>query len=274
MSEDNKNSEVKPEGEDKEPKLPEGFRWVEEGEVLPPGYETRVNLEAEKTMTNAPKPGTAAPAQKFVEPKVLEVVIDPNQKQKETPTPFSFTSPQVIKQAQAQPTKGDLAKKETPASSSDEKLTDAEKLKNLDDEIRKEDELEDKAGNTYSDYKYTAEMGIEGYEGLVQLFGMWHSKDWNSASAYAFLTEKKAKLIHLGTKISRRRNWVLKPEYLLINNLITETTRCVLKAHGNRKTYMENRRKEELENRDPELNKGGPNKGKIKTRGPGNPRGK
>lgn len=267
MVQNNNNEEVKLKGENQEPKLPEGFRWVDPDEVLPPGYETRVDLTAEKTMTNAPKKGTE-PAQKFPEPKVFEAIIDPNQKPKEAPTPFSFTNPTVIKQAQAQPTKGDLARKETPESS-DKNLTEEEKLKNLDEEIKKEDGIEDKAGYTFSDYKDTAEMAIEGYEGLVQLFGMWFSKDWSSASQYAFLEEKKKKLIHLGTKISRRRGWVLKPEYLLINNLITETTRSVMKAKGNRKTYMENRRKEELENREPERVKGGPNKGEIKTSGPG-----
>ena len=269
MENENKDS-VTPKGENPDLKLPEGFRIVEDGEVIPPGYTIHTDIALEKTITDAPKVGTAAPAQKFAEPKVMEVIIDPKQPQKEAPTQFNFTNPNVIKQAQAQPTKGDQSKKETPASS-DEKLTDAEKLKQLDETIRKEDELEAKVSGGYSDFHDTAEMAVEGYEGLVQLFGMWYSKDFNSASTYAFLKEKKEKLVYLGTKISRRRNWVLKPEYLFINNLITETTRSVMKAKGNRNLYMEQRRKEEEENIVPERNKGGPNKGEIKTRGPGRP---
>lgn len=266
MSETGTNASEKP----NEPKLPDGFRVLEEGEVLQPGYETRVDLTLEKTITNAPKKD-AAPAQKFPDPKVIEVIIDPAQKQKEVPTPFSFTNPKVVQQAQSQPTKGDLDKKQQ-ASSSDENLSDAEKLKKLDEEIKNEDAQAGKAGETYGDYKDTAEMAVEGYEGLVQLFGMWYSKDYSSASQYAFLEEKKKKLIHLGTKISRRRGWVLKPEYLFINNLVTETTRSVMKAKGNRSEYMKKRRQEESENKEPEIIKGGPSKGEVKTRGPGRPR--
>lgn len=39
--------------------IPAGFRLVEEGEVIPAGYETRVDMTLERTITNAPK--AAAP---------------------------------------------------------------------------------------------------------------------------------------------------------------------------------------------------------------------
>lgn len=257
MAEEEKNNEVK---------LPEGFRLVEDGETLPPGYETRVDLTLEKTITNAPKKEVAAmPAEKFPEPKVLEAVIDPNQKSKEVPTPFSFTSPRVIQQAQLQPTQGDVAKQEP----TEKEKTDKEKLAALDSAIAREEKTGQE--KSYSDYHDTAEMFVEAWEGGLQFVSMLIDKK-GAPSAYAFLEDKKKQLIEQGTKVSRKKNWVVPIEFLFFSNLTAATARVIVKARDNRKEYMKNKHEDEKNNIPPETIKGGPNKGGERTRGPGRPR--
>ena len=49
-------TEIEEEVITEEEELPEGFRYVEEGEILPAGnYETRLSVDGKKTITNAPK---------------------------------------------------------------------------------------------------------------------------------------------------------------------------------------------------------------------------
>lgn len=221
--------------------------------------------------TNPPVIDTGqAPAQKFPEPKILEAVVDPNIKPKETPSSFSFTNPQVIQKAQAQPSKGDIANqqlKDQPKAQ--DTLSSEEKLKKLDEAIKR-DEGSNKE-YTYDDYRDTGEMFIEMWEGGLQLIGQLISKD-SAPSAYSFLEEKKKKLIEQATKVSRKRNWVVPIEASFLGNLIPASARIVIKATDNRKTFMAAKRKAEIENREQEVVKGGPNKGEIKTRGPGRPK--
>lgn len=269
MSENNNKEEVKQEGEDKQPKIPEGFRWVEPDEVLPPGYETRVDLTAEKTMTNAPKKSTEA-AQKFDPPKVLEVVIDPAQEQKEAPTKFSFSSPKVIQQSQVQPTKADLSKQQSLAA--DKGLTDKEKLEKLDAAIAHDEGAGKKPEDyTYDDYKESAEMYLEGWEGILQFAALLINPK-GASSAYVFAKEKKERLILQGTKVLRKHpKWVAPIEALFIGNVVPASARIIIKARGDRKEYMEMKRKQEEEKTPIEINKGGPDKGLPKSRGPGRP---
>lgn len=263
-SDNNNDQPLKPQGS----QLPEGFRVVEEGEVIPPGYETRMDLTLERTITNAPK--SQAPPQKFPEPRIVEAIIDPNTKPQEKPQAFSFTSPQIIQKNLAQPTKGDVQNLQEGPKKSSQPLSDAEKLKNLDDEIRR-DAAGEKKDYSYDEYHDTAEMAVEGIEGLVQFAALMIDKS-GSPSAYAFLEEKKNKLIRMGTKISRKRGWVLTPEVAFLGTLLPISGRIIIKARDNRKDYMDKRRQEEATNTPAPIVKGGPNKGDIKTRGPGRPR--
>lgn len=267
MSENNNNEEVKQEGDNKEPKLPEGFRIVEENEVIPPGYTIRTDIALEKTITDAPKKSTE-PVQKFDPPKVLEAIIDTNQEQKETPTKFSLSNPTIIKQAQVQPTKADLSKQQQPATG--EKLTDAEKLAKLDAEIKRDEGGEAKQLG-YDDYKDSAETYMEAYEGILQFCALLIDKK-GAPSTYEFLTPKKEKLQHQLTKVLRKHpKWIAPIEILFLGNLIPASTRIIMKAKDNRKDYMEMKRKQEEKDEPIEINKGGPDKGKEKIRRPGRP---
>lgn len=202
----------------------------------------------------------------FGEPKVLTASIDPKQKPEQPKTAFSFTNPSTIHQHSAQPTKGEAQQKQQSAEPS---LSSDEKLKKLDQEIA--NDAKDQTKYTFDDYQDTAEMFVEGWEGIVQFAALLIDKN-GSPSSYQFLEEKKKKLIHLGTKVSRKRGWVITPEVAFLGTLIPITARTIIKATDGRKAYMAKRRQEEEQNRPPEVNKGGPNKGEIKTRGPGRPR--
>lgn len=207
---------------------------------------------------------------KFPEPKIIEAVIDPNIKPKETASSFSFTNPKVIQKAQVQPTKGDLSNQQANDQPKvEDKSSSDEKLKKLDESIKR-DEGQNKQ-YTYDDYYDTGEMFIEGWEGGLQLLGQILTKD-SSASAYGFTEEKKKKLIYQATKVSRKRNWVIPIEASFLGNLIPASAKIVIKMVDSRKVYMANKRKAEAESKEQEIVKGGPHKGEIKTRGPGRPR--
>lgn len=262
MSENNNNEEQKPPLENTEGKLSEGFRLVEEGEVIPGGqYETRMDLTLQKSITNAPKKEKPP----FPEPKVLEAKVDPKQQPEQPKTKFSFSNPSTIHQQNAQQTKGDA---QAPEKKNDNLSAD-ERLKKLDEAIKR-DEGTDKT-YTYDDYADTGEMFVEGWEGILQFAAGLISKD-SSQSAYGFTEDKKKKLIYQATKVSRKRNWVVPIEISFLGNLIPASTGIIMKARNSRKEYMKKKQLEEKEDTPVEIVKGGPNKGEIKTRGPGRPR--
>lgn len=207
----------------------------------------------------APAAG-AAPA--FKEPQVIEAKIDPKQKAEEGPVPFSFTNPKAVHQKYAGPSKGDIARIEEKGA---DNRSDAQKLADLDAEIAK-DERKDQP-HTYSDYHDTAEMFILGWEATLMFFGRLISKD-TSDTAYGFSKETREKLIYQGTKVSRKRNIVIPIEYMFVGTIVPATGAVLLKAKDRRKEYFKNNPPD----KEPEFNKGGPNKGMPKKRGPGRPR--
>jgi hypothetical protein len=112
---------------------------------------------------------------------------------------------------------------------------------------------------------------IEGWEGILQFIAQLINKD-TSESAYGFSAEKKKRLIAQATKVSRKRNWVMPVEAMFLGTLVPASAGIIIKASTRRKEYMAKKREDEINNTEPELNKGGPNKGFEKRRGPGRPR--
>lgn len=215
-----------------------------------------------------PPPAAAKPP--FPEPEVLQAVINPNEKPKEGPTPFKFTTPKKVQDAMAHPTKGDMARAAEPAPGAD-----AEKpkptLAELDAEIARDEKSGSGGEYSYDDYRQTGEMFVEGWEALLTFISRRISKD-TSESAYEFSKEKRERLIHQATKVSRKRNWVMPIEYLFIGTLLPASGAILLKADDHRREQKKKNEGLASEGMDPELIKGGPNKGFEKRRGPGRPR--
>lgn len=209
---------------------------------------------------SAPAGASAAPAASFPEPKVIQAVVDPKQKQKDGPVAFSFTKPQAIQQQYAAPSKGDAEKDQAAADT----RSDAQKLADLDAEIARDEKSDQPRG--YSDYHDTAEMFILGYEATLMFLGRLISKD-TSDTAYGFSEKTRNKLIYQATKVSRKRNWVMPIEYMFAGTIAPATLGVILKAKEKRNQYFKNNPEEKK----PILNKGGKNKGAVKTRGPGRP---
>ena len=203
----------------------------------------------------------APPKPKFPEPEVLDAVVNPDEKPKQGPTPFSFTNPKAVHQDMAQPTKGDMARAAEPPKP---KMTLAE----LDKEIAEEEKGEKE--RTYDDYRDTAEMFVEGWEAILTFAARMISKD-HTDSTYEFSVPKKERLIHQATKVSRKRNWVMPIEYMFLGTLLPATGAILLKAQDKRKEYV--KKNEVVSKAVPteEITKGGPNKGFPKRRGPGRP---
>lgn len=237
MPEENENKEEqKQQGENKEEKKDE--------QTTPPASNP------------APPP---IPPKPFPEPKVLEAIVDPKQKAKEGPVAFSFTTPQAIQQKQAEPSKGDVANKE---ESEKKKPTLAE----LDAQIARDE----KSGKVleYSDYEDSATMFVDAWEAGLIMICRAISKD-TSDSSYGFPAPTREKLIRHGIKVSRKRGWVVPIELLAGGTLVAATGTIIMKASDKRKEYLAKKKSENPEN--VELNKGGPNKGTEKRRGPGRP---
>lgn len=219
------------------------------------------NKASSGTNTGASQPSNP-PGQPFPPPKVMEAIIDPKLKPKETGVPFSFNSPQAMHAKAAQPTKGDVAKAEEVSAKP--KMTLAE----LDAEIAADEKGE--KPHTYDDYRETAEMFVEGWEAFFTFIGRRISKD-NTDSAYEFSKEKRERLIHQATKVSRKRNWVMPIEYLFVGTLLPATGSILLKADDKRREYNKKNEEAIATGSQQEINKGGPNKGLPKRRGPGRP---
>lgn len=196
---------------------------------------------------------------KFPEPEILEAIVDPKEKPKEGPVPFSFTSPQQIHKSQAQPTKGDIEAKQQ-----EKKPTLAE----IDAEIKR-DEKQGK-DMEYDDYKDTAEMFMDFWEGTLTMICRGWSKD-TSDSAYSFPEKTREKLIRQGIKVSRKRGWVIPIELLAGGTLMAATTTIAMKARDKRKEYLDKKPAAENNFQKEEITQGGPNKGIPKRRGPGRP---
>lgn len=213
--------------------------------------------------SNPPVP-PSPPVQKFPEPVVLDAVVNPEEKPKTGSTPFSFSTPKKVHEAQAIPTKGDVARASEPAAPAKPKLT----LADIDKEIANDE----KAGKerTIDDYVDTATMFIEGWEALLTFAARMISKD-HTDSTYEFGVAKKERLIHQATKVSRKRDWVMPIEYLFVGTLLPASAAILLKAQDKRKEYMA-KMKDAPEGSEEALNKGGPNKGFPKRRSPGRPR--
>lgn len=209
---------------------------------------------------SAPAVG-GAPA--FNEPQVIEAKIDPKQKPAEGPVPFSFTKPAAVHQKYAVPSKGDAARIEEKTVAPDTR-SDAEKLAALDADIAR-DEKSDQP-RAYSDYHDTAEMFILGYEATLMFLGRLISKD-TSDTAYGFSEKTREKLIYQATKVSRKRNWVMPIEYMFAGTIAPATLGVLLKAKEKRNEYFKNNPGDKA----PILNKGGKNKGMVKTRERGRP---
>ena len=223
------------------------------------------NSEPKKEEINTPVPPAPAPVPpqqppvKFPEPKVLEAVIDEKQPPKKGPVPFSFTTPEAIHQKQAEPTKGEIA-----IADLKKKLT----LEELDAQIAR-DERKDKKDYTIDDYVDTANMFVDFWEAGMMTICRAIARD-TSSSAYKFPTETREKLIRQGTKISRKKGWVIPIELLGAGTLLAATADNGFKAADKLKEYKDKKKNETPDK--VELNKGGPNKGREKKRGPGNPR--
>lgn len=207
--------------------------------------------------TTAQQP--ASPAKpKFPEPEVLQAVVDPTERPKQGPTPFSFTTPQAVHQNQAQPTKGDVARAQEPAPKT-------KTLAELDAEIASETKNEKE--RTYDDYHDTAVMFIEGWEAALTFAARMISKD-TSDSTYEFGEAKRLRLIDQATKVSRKKDWVMPIELLFLGTLLPASATILLKAVDKKKEYAKNNPDNSKEE---EKIKGGPNKGLPKRRGPGRP---
>lgn len=239
--------------------IPSGFRLVNESEVLPEGFTTEIDITTGKKITNAPI-APIAPPKPFPEPQILEAVVNPNEKPKEGPTPFSFTNPKAIQSDMTQPTKGDVAKEENKQDGKD-------KLAALDAEIARDEK--DKKEYSYDDYHDTAEMFVDGWESILIMVCRGWSHD-TSDTAYSFPAATREKLIRQGTKVSRKKGWVMPIEFLAAATLLGATGNVITKASAKRKEYMA-KQKNNPENK--EIIKGGPNIGLEKQRGAGNPRG-
>src|ERR1035437_6361460 len=111
MPGENENREEGKKGEQNNPEkvegIPPGFRIIGDAEILPAGYTIKIDMTTGSKITNAPAPAPPVPSKPFPEPKVLQAVVDPKEKPKEGPTPFSFTNPKAIQSDMTQPTKGD-----------------------------------------------------------------------------------------------------------------------------------------------------------------------
>lgn len=235
------------------------------------GNSGAVNPAGDSTESRGPNTGATgsslgngqASAPAFKEPQVIEAKIDPKQKPAEGATPFSFTKPSAVHQKYAVPSKGDAARIEEKALQPDNR-SDAEKLAALDADIAR-DEKSDQP-RAYSDYHDTAEMFILGYEATLMFLGRLISKD-TSDTAYGFSENTRDKLIYQATKVSRKRNWVMPIEYMFAGTVLPATAGILLKAKEKRSQYFKNN----PEDKRPVLNKGGKNKGAIKTRSQGRP---
>lgn len=222
-----------------------------------PGENKEEKKEEQTTPPVSNPPLPEVPPIPFPEPKILTATVDPKQKPEQPKTGFSFTSPPAMHQQNAQPTKGDVAQQEVK-----KKPTLAE----LDAEIARDE----KTGKEldYDDYKDTAEMFIDFWEGTMIMICRGWSKD-TSDSAYSFPEKTREKLIRQGIKVSRKRGWVIPIELLAGGTLMAATTNIILKASDKRKEYLAKKKIETPDN--VEVNKGGPNKGETKRRGPGRP---
>lgn len=214
--------------------------------------------------------GGSIPAAKkqFPEPVVLSAVIDPKIKAKEGPVSFNFMKPQQVHQIYSQPSKGDAAKiAAADAAKDDQHPVRKMTLSELDAAIARDEKDPNKY--TIDDYADTGEMFVEGWESALTFFSRMISKD-HSDSTYEFGKNKKDKLIYQATKVSRKRNWVIPIEYSFLGNLIPASGQILMKASDKRKEYMKNLEKNPIATKEV-VNKGGPNKGFRKTRGPGRP---
>lgn len=189
------------------------------------------NKEPKKeNATPAPNPVIPPPTPKpFPPPKVLNAVVDPKEKPKEGPTPFSFTNPAALHSDMAKPAKGDIP--EQPKKKT---------LADLDAEIaadeRKGEEMD------YDDYKDNAEMILDMYEGGLTWFSRWWSKD-TSDSAYEFPKLKRDKLERQLTKVLRKRKTGIPIELLFAGTLIPATGQIITKASDRRKIYLAENKK-------------------------------
>lgn len=229
-------------------KVPNASFEMADGSMLKTDADSLISEVTASIAINTP------PAASFAEPKVLKAVIDPKQKPAEGPVPFSFSRPQTMHKEMAEPTKGDAAQQ-----ADKKKLT----LEQLDREIAL-DERKDKE-HTIDDYMDTGSMFIEGWETALTLISRGISKD-SSDSAYEFSKEKRERLIHQATKVSRKKGWVIPVEYLFVGNLIPASAQILIKATDRRKQYNLEKAKAELENREFV-----PAPAKTTRRGPGRP---
>lgn len=228
-------------------------------------------LNSSPPASNAPGNPTAptdVPKAPFPEPEVLQAVINSNEKPKEGPTPFKFTTTKKVQDDMTVPTKGDVARAAGTvpgAEPAKPKMTLAE----LDAEIASDE----KAGqeHTYDDYRETSEMVVLGWEAFLTFVSRRISKD-TSGTAYEFTEKQRERLIHMGTKVSRKRNWVMPVEYLFLGTAIPASASILLKADDHRRETVKKNEQLADEGKEPEVTKGGPNKGFEKRRGPGRPR--
>lgn len=245
------------------------------GESNVPENQAGANGPANPPVTDSNVPGNppsppppAAPKAPFPEPEVLQALINPNDKPKEGPTPFKFTTPKKVQDDMTQPTKGDVARAAGTVPGAEPpkpKMTLAE----LDAEIARDE----KSGqeHSYDDYRETSEMVVLGWEALLTFVSRRISKD-TSDTAYEFSEKQRERLIHMGTKVSRKRNWVMPVEYLFLGTAIPASASIILKADDKRREDLKKNEHLADQGKEPEVNKGGPNKGFEKRRGPGRPR--
>ena len=219
-------------------KIPAATYELVDGRIVYTDRESRISsIEAPPS----PPPSPADPTTPAPEPKVLKAIIDPKQKPDEGPVPFNFSNPQTMHKEMGERTKGDAQEPEKKPEK--KKVT----LEQLDDEIAR-DEKKDKE-HTIDDYTDTATMFIEGWESVLTLVSRWISKD-TSDSAYEFSVQKKERLIHQATKVSRKRGWVIPVEYLFAGTLIPATAQIIVKATDRRKQYNLEQAAEKLTDKD------------------------
>lgn len=253
-------------------KMPAGYRFVKDDEVIPPGYTTRVNNEAGTKITNAPPPSSSPaptipqkPATPAPEPKVLEKIVDVNEKPKEKPTSFSFMDNNQIEKDIVKPTPGDQK-----VGSSQADLVD--KLRNAGasppppssptSSFLKEPIEE-------GDFAENADFLIDGVAFLLSSLFRWYSLD-TTETPYEFKEAKITKLKGQLARILKKKQKAFPLEWACVGTLLAMCITPATKAYENRKLVLSERALMEQEKKDNPATAGASPRGSSR-RGRGQP---
>lgn len=162
---------------------------------------------------------------KFPEPKIFEVLVNPDEKVKDAPTAFSFSSPRQSQEEISRPTKIDVQTQRKDPT-----------VQEVLDGIKKEETP--KPNSEYSDYYDNAEMLVDAITTGISSFLNWWAQD-TALQSYEYPVPTSDKLKRQLTKVLIKRNTMLPIEALCAGTFVGATFPLFIKAKKRRTILQE-----------------------------------